>query len=491
MINRSSKFHQLIVAFFFNLSIVNVAFTAPDEDPWIRVDNGTLAFSTNLTGSEALELEQSIRLFSQFSKTFLPARENYSIPLQLIVFANKTDFDDTVKPRKFASYTNSELDGVLIVAAPSTNKETDLLENLKHELAHYHMRHTSINYPLWYEEGMATMLSEATLTLKDKTIHAEFKTPKPTASFPLKRSTKMVRKAWLVEHLKRRNLRNINLRIIHNFYNDSHRLANFFHFNENIDPRFSIEALNRHLSNQSNSLFSSLDATPKELVDALWKHQSQLKTPQRLTFSADQSKTQVTTSALTKTEVHRTLSAAAEKTNLNGAIDHQLQIVENDDKDHISMLELARLHSLSGNSKSSDNYLSMARKLRGPNPAIQVAEASLLVRSCEPSSRACINQWKEAADLIREALESDPDNIEAIFSLGVIELYSGQPGRAVNYLKVAEAHAPWSPRINFHLGEAFRLLGDPIGKTYLIKARNWAHSNVWRRLAEKSLDNYG
>ena len=93
--------------------------------------------------------------------------------------------------------------------------------------------------------------------------------------------------------------------------------------------------------------------------------------------------------------------------------------------------------------------------------------------------------------MIREALESDPDNIEAIFSLGVIELYSGQPGRAVNYLKIAEAHAPWSPSINFHLGEAFRLLGDPIGKTYLIKARNWAHSNVWRRLAEKSLDNYG
>ena len=87
------------------------------------------------------------------------------------------------------------------------------------------------------------------------------------------------------------------------------------------------------------------------------------------------------------------------------------------------MLELARLHSLSGNSKNSDNYLSMAKKLSNRNTAIKVTEASLLVRSCEPSTQACANQWKKAAGLIREALESDPENIEAIFSLGVIELY--------------------------------------------------------------------
>ena len=491
MINQLSQIHALIVALFLSVSIVNLAFAAPEEDRWIRVDNGDVAFSTNLGESEALELERSIRLFSAFSKTFLPVRENYSIPLELIVFAKKADFEDTVKPRKFASYTNSELDGVLIVAAPSTIKDVDLLENLKHELAHYHMRHTSINYPLWYEEGMATLLSEASLTLIDDTIKAEFKTPKPTAGFPLKRSTKMVRKAWLIEHLKRRSLRNLNLRIIHNFYNDSHRLANFFHFNESDDSRFSMQALNQYLLNQSSTLFSALDVTPDELIDALWKHQSLLKTPQSLAFQADQSEVQVITKELTKIEIHRALSVAAEKTNLSGAINHQLEIVKRDNNNHSSMLELARLHSLSGNSKNSDTYLSMAKKLSNRNPEIKVAEASLLVRSCEPSTQACANQWKKAAGLIREALESDPENIEAIFSLGVIELYSGQPGRAINYLKVAETHAPWSPRINFHLGEAFRLLGNPIGKNYLIKARNWSHSNVWRRLAEKSLDDYG
>ena len=92
--------------------------------------------------------------------------------------------------------------------------------------------------------------------------------------------------------------------------------------------------------------------------------------------------------------------------------------------------------------------------------------------------------------MIREALESEPGNIEAIYSLGVVELYSGRPGTALNYLKIAEEHAPWSPRINFHLGEALRLLGDPAGIAYLIKARNWSNSDVWRNLAEKSISEY-
>ena len=107
MINQLSQIHPLIVALFVSVSIVNLAFAGSEEDRWIRVDNGDVAFSTNLGESEALELERSIRLFSAFSKTFLPVRENYSIPLQLIVFAKKADFEDTVKPRKFASYTNS------------------------------------------------------------------------------------------------------------------------------------------------------------------------------------------------------------------------------------------------------------------------------------------------------------------------------------------------------------------------------------------------
>ena len=64
MINQLSQIHPLIVALFLSVSIANLTFAAPEEDRWIRVDNGDVAFSTNLGESEALELERSIRLFS-------------------------------------------------------------------------------------------------------------------------------------------------------------------------------------------------------------------------------------------------------------------------------------------------------------------------------------------------------------------------------------------------------------------------------------------
>ena len=54
MINQLSQIHPLIVALFLSVSIVNLAFAAPEEDRWIRVDNGAVAFSTNLGESEAL-----------------------------------------------------------------------------------------------------------------------------------------------------------------------------------------------------------------------------------------------------------------------------------------------------------------------------------------------------------------------------------------------------------------------------------------------------
>ena len=136
------------------------------------------------------------------------------------------------------------------------------------------------------------------LHLIDDAIKAEFKTPKPTAGFPLKRSTKMVRKAWLVEHLKRRSLRNLNLRIITTSIMIVIDWPTSSILTKVMIPD-SMQALNQYLLNQSSTLFSALD-TPDELIDALWKHQSLLKTPQSLAFQADQSEVQVITNELTK-----------------------------------------------------------------------------------------------------------------------------------------------------------------------------------------------
>ena len=466
------------------------AIAKPAFDNWIRVDTKDLSFTTNLTPQTAQELAQNLLDYMSFSEAFLPRREGYSIPLRLIVFSEKADFDEIVRPGKFASFTHSDIGGVLIVAAPSSSKYDDLLDNLKHELSHYQMRHSAVNYPLWYEEGMATMLSNANLAISENSLTAEFKTPKPSARFPINQTTKPIRQTWLVQHLKRRHLNNLNLRIIHNFYNDSHRMAHLFHFNTSEDTRFSLKSLNGYFQNQSDSLFSVLNITPRDLMNALQTHQSLMKTPQLLTLPAPEKNVQISVSNISEPEALKLMSIAASTTNPQGAIEHLLEATSQNQSDVLSMLELAKLYASTNRNRKSTHFLSKAKTLDLENPKVRTTEATMLIRSCSPSNNRCSKYWQTAGTLIREALESEPENIEAIYSLGVVELYSGRPGTALNYLKIAEEHAPWSPRINFHLGEALRLLGDPAGIAYLIKARNWSNSDVWRNLAEKSISEY-
>ena len=88
----------------------------------------------------------------------------------------------------------------------------------------------------------------------------------------------------------------------------------------------------------------------------------------------------------------------------------------------------------------------------------------------------------------RVALQVDPERVDAAFGLGVSYLHSGQPGDAVNYLRVAFRRAPWAPRVNYYLGEAYRLSGNNRkAEIHLRKTLNWDRSAGWRELAKLAL----
>jgi len=88
---------------------------------------------------------------------------------------------------------------------------------------------------------------------------------------------------------------------------------------------------------------------------------------------------------------------------------------------------------------------------------------------------------------LRRALKTDPNRQDAILHLGITELYTGNPGRAVNYLRIAHQRVPWSPKVNFHLGECLRLLGSSQASMHLAQARDWAYSDTLRDLASAAL----
>ncbi len=123
----------------------------------------------------------------------------------------------------------------------------------------------------------------------------------------------------------------------------------------------------------------------------------------------------------------------------------------------------------------SKGYADLAYRLN-PNAAeTNVTKASALIRLCvELQDSSCNSLLDEAQQLYRRALQIDHLRVDAAFGLGILYLNEGRAGDAKNYLRVAHRHAPWSARVNFHLGETYRQLGDfEEASIYMKIAKHW------------------
>ena len=88
---------------------------------------------------------------------------------------------------------------------------------------------------------------------------------------------------------------------------------------------------------------------------------------------------------------------------------------------------------------------------------------------------------------LRDALDGQPQNYEAIYRLGLTHLFLGQPGEAQGYLEISWQRVPWSARVNFFLGEAMRLAGDTRARWYLSNAQRWAANDFFRAAATAAI----
>jgi tetratricopeptide (TPR) repeat protein len=134
----------------------------------------------------------------------------------------------------------------------------------------------------------------------------------------------------------------------------------------------------------------------------------------------------------------------------------------------------------------------IAERALGLDPSdvgANVRMAELIVSRCmEDIAALCRRNWDDAAALYRTALKLDPERVDAAFGLGVVYVHTGKPGDAINYLRVAHRLAPWAPRINYYLGEAYRLTGnEALAKLHLKKTYHWDASEDWRKRARISL----
>ena len=123
----------------------------------------------------------------------------------------------------------------------------------------------------------------------------------------------------------------------------------------------------------------------------------------------------------------------------------------------------------------SRKYASEAYRINPDVAETNLAMASALIRVCvKVQDETCNQLLSQAQRLYRHALELEPQRVDAAFGLGILYLNQGRAGEALDYLLVSHKHAPWSARVNFHLGEAFRQLGQmKKAADYLRIAAHW------------------
>jgi tetratricopeptide (TPR) repeat protein len=141
-----------------------------------------------------------------------------------------------------------------------------------------------------------------------------------------------------------------------------------------------------------------------------------------------------------------------------------------------------------GEIQAATQALGEAERIAPDSVGVLIQRALVATHGCMVQPPAsCIEAWRAAVINLRAALAREPQQFDAIYRLGLAHLYLGQPGEALGYLTIALRRAPWSPRVNYFLGEAYRQLGDTRAGIHLSNASRWASSSFYRYAADRAL----
>jgi tetratricopeptide (TPR) repeat protein len=373
----------------------------------------------------------------------------------------------------------------LLVIGPSTNTAS-LLTNTLHEYTHYLLRTQSLSYPIWYEEGLATVLS-----------HSDFdETRDIDNTKAIARVGRLNRHPPQGGHLagtltlqtifQTRDMTQWSGRKMSQFYRQSAELVHFFMFGHRRNQPDYRQRLQTYFENRYTDIFDSLQTTNKTLTRQ-WQRYLEIGKLPYDTLNVAAENTILRSDDLTAMKVLIWHARAAEILNPVKAVAIYNSLLAQQPDNIQLRVDLTRV-LLEVDVQRAAKVLAPALTQAPDHAAVLVQQAALMTRQCTMrADLRCTDEWHQASLLLRRALKIDPNRQDAILHLGITELYTGNPGRAVNYLRIAHQRVPWSPKVNFHLGECLRLLGSRQASMHLAQARDWAYSDTLRNLASAAL----
>lgn len=454
-------------------------FINPAHGAWHKLTHQETELITDLPVTEAQEIFRQIVWFDEVLDAFVPKADVATPPLRMILFSKRRAFAQIANNKHFAAYTQPEISRTSLIVGPSP--DGDLLQHTLHEYVHYRVRTQPISYPLWYEEGLATILATTQFSVDDASVSAttDFAIPEKFKASSLPRIP-------LQRLVQTTSLEDWPHKKINGFYKHSAALTRMLLNSRAVANPHLGQRLNTHLANREADLFETLQMAPSAVHNLTRRYTALRSKPSHVTHPSAKA---ITPShiQLTDSEVDLLLAQAATMTNPRRAERLYRKLIKMAPDDAALWAQLAGVLRY-GKTKQADSALDTAITLDPAHPDVLMQKALARLTKC-PLDRTldCLEDWQHATLLLRDVLAINPNHFTAIMWLGVTELYSGNPGGAVNYLNIVYKRAPWSPRVNYLLGESLRLLGNPRALPYLRNAQQWAFDPDIRKWATAAI----
>ncbi|HEX7034724.1 MAG TPA: hypothetical protein VF210_03070 [Pseudomonadales bacterium] len=470
------------------LALLLTAFYAPAparadafDRTWCAVEAGEFRLVTDHPREVAEDLAWRLQAFRPIAEQYLPGEPNAdNPPLTILVFERSRDYRRAMNGSAMAGFMQPSFSESLMVVGPDPNAFSEH-ETLLHEYVHYLLRTRSgINIPAWFDEGIASMLSSTEVETDRVEVGA---LPASTLDRAIRGS-----RLALAEVLDASDIWDWHLDRRRGFYAWSWLLAHHLMLGPDPERDALRRGLNAFLTGEEPSLTEALDVSVNSLERRLQRYLE--RRPSTAVHEA--------VPVADRRYGYHCLDASASTRQLGLAIaqhnpalaTRELEAQLEHDSDSAELWTVLSLAHEAANDRPAT--LAAARRavsLAPDDPSAAVRLASALAMGCILElSAECRSRWREAVPLLRRALERDPTRQDAIFTLGLAYLYSGRPGDALNYLRIAYRRQPWAPHVNFYLGETYRLIGDVRAREHLLRARQWSPTEVWRKLADAGLE---
>lgn len=450
------------------------------ERTWCELTTPGFRLLTDRPRSEAEAMAERLALFRPVAERYLPGVANARDPaLRIVLFERGGDFRRATRGSGALGFMQASLAENLLVVGPDPLADSHQ-ETLLHEYVHYLLRSRSgLHLPAWFDEGMASLLGAAEFDDDGIGIGRM-----PTDHFT---ATIDAANLSLTQVLEAEDLWRWRGQRRQAFYAWAWLLSHRLTLGQVAGWPDHREAMRGFLggagSNLPDALGTSAAALQRELERyarrrAVTEHHALPPAPPAATRYRCLTEPERSTALAVTLLPHRPELAVRRL---------QAQAVQHPDSVAL-WVALSQAAEAADDAELAISAARQAHTLDGADVDGAVQLASALAMGCILRvSDPCRDRWREGVPLLRRALAADPYRHDAVFLLGLAYLYSGQPGQALNYLRIAHGRQPWAAHVNFYLGESYRLIGDTRARAHLSRARDWSSVALWRHLAETAL----